>query len=145
MPAASPGVQRTLYLFDGAPGASLKVGEALSAELTAGPKSTLKERVEQGHAASLDATRVTSVRAEGGSLEALILQGRPIGEPVVKHGPFVMNTGDEIRQAMRDYQATGFGGWPWERNDPVHSRHEGRFAQFGDGSVERPGQARKAL
>ena len=77
--------------------------------------------------------------------EILMLQGRPIGEPVARHGPFVMNTGDEIRQAMRDYQATGFGGWPWERNDPVHSRHEGRFAQFGDGSVERPGQARKAL
>jgi hypothetical protein len=46
--------------------------------------------------------------------DAVVLFGHaePIGEPVVAHGPFVMNTRDEIRQAMADYQAGKFGGLP---------------------------------
>jgi redox-sensitive bicupin YhaK (pirin superfamily) len=39
----------------------------------------------------------------------LLLAGKPIGEPIVQHGPFVMNTREEIEQAIADYQAGEFG------------------------------------
>ena len=58
----------------------------------------------------------------------LVLQGRPIGEPVVQHGPFVMNTQQEIMQAFQDYQRTQFGGWPWPKDGYTHDRSKGRFA-----------------
>jgi len=40
---------------------------------------------------------------EGAGL--LVMTGRPLGEPIVQYGPFVMNTVEEIRDAIRDYQA----------------------------------------
>jgi redox-sensitive bicupin YhaK (pirin superfamily) len=46
------------------------------------------------------------------SLDILILGGRPIGEPVAWYGPFVMNTREEIMQAMADYQAGRLGTIP---------------------------------
>lgn len=66
----------------------------------------------------------------------LLLQGQPIYEPVVQHGPFVMNNNDEIRQAFTDYRNTQFGGWPWPRHDNVHSHEIGRFAKYSDGREE---------
>lgn len=66
----------------------------------------------------------------------LILEGKPIGEPVVQHGPFVMNTPEEIREAMIEYGKTQFGGWPWPETEVVHSREKGRFALHGDGREE---------
>ena len=70
--------------------------------------------------------------------EVLVLQGRPIGEPVAQYGPFVMNDRAGIERAFADYRATGFGGWPWPEDDPVHGRDEGRFARRPDGGVDRP-------
>lgn len=48
-------------------------------------------------------------------LDVLVLGGRPIGEPVVSYGPFVMNTKAEIIQAMDDYQAGRLGRIPASR------------------------------
>ncbi len=55
-----------------------------------------------------DAVEITA------SGDAVLLFGHatPLGEPVVAHGPFVMNTREEIRQAMLDYQSGKFGGLP---------------------------------
>jgi hypothetical protein len=66
----------------------------------------------------------------------LVLQGRPIGEPIARYGPFVMNEESEIEQAFDDYRTTGFGGWPWPDDDPVHGREQGRFAIHADGRRE---------
>jgi redox-sensitive bicupin YhaK (pirin superfamily) len=40
----------------------------------------------------------------------LLIAGKPLGEPIAQHGPFVMNTNDEIFQAVRDYQSGKFAG-----------------------------------
>jgi redox-sensitive bicupin YhaK (pirin superfamily) len=76
------------------------------------------------------------VQAVDGPVEILLLQGRPIGEPVAQYGPFVMNTRGELEQAFTDYRRTQFGGWPFAEPAPVHPRDQGRFARHADGRVE---------
>lgn len=78
------------------------------------------------------------IQIENGPVDSylLILEGNPINEPVVKHGPFVMNTEDEIRETMREYGKTQFGGWPWEEREVAHPRDKGRFALHSDGTEE---------
>ncbi len=51
---------------------------------------------------------VVTLQSESES-QILALTGQPIGEPVAGQGPFVMNTREEIQQAMRDYQAGKMG------------------------------------
>ncbi|MBO9714231.1 MAG: pirin family protein [Sphingomonas sp.] len=64
--------------------------------------------VPEWHLASLGDGDTLTIEAQG---PALILFGHaaPIREPIVAHGPFVMNSADEIRQAYADYQAGRFG------------------------------------
>ena len=71
--------------------------------------------------------------------EVLMLQGRPIGEPVAQHGPFVMNTQEEIHKAFSDYRATQFGGWPYSRDDHIYDRDAGRFALLNGRKTFPPG------
>ena len=119
LPPAQPGTNRSLYLFQGS-------------GIVAGNK------VPQAARLRLRAEMPVELEAGDAGCELLLLQGRPIDEPVVQHGPFVMNTPAEIHQAFRDYHTTGFGGWPWQGDGPVHSREAGRFARHADGREESP-------
>ena len=107
-----------LYLYDGQ---ALSVGGQ-----EAGSRSGLL--VECGEPIQLEAA--------AGPVQLLMLQGRPIGEPVAHYGPFVMNSSAEIQQAMQDYRRTEYGGWPWKHDAPVHPRDKGRFAIHADGREE---------
>ena len=71
-------------------------------------------------------------------VEFLILQGKPINEKVVQHGPFVMNSQNEIYAAFDDYQRTRFGGWPWDQQAVVFPREKGRFLKLKDGVEQIP-------
>jgi redox-sensitive bicupin YhaK (pirin superfamily) len=53
------------------------------------------------------------------NLDVLFLGGRPIGEPVAWMGPFVMNTREEVLQAVADYQAGRLGSIPAVHNTPA--------------------------
>jgi len=95
------------------------------------------EHLDGSTAAVLDATGPVELSAVG-PVECLVLQGRPIGQPVAQHGPFVMNDEAGIRRAFEDYRRTGFGGWPWPSDEPVHPADAGRFARRPDGRLEHP-------
>ncbi len=119
LPAAKDGSRRTLYFF---------LGNSVS---VAGRK------FEEHAAIRVAPDRDLELVAGDEPTELLMLQGRPIAQPVAQYGPFVMNTRAEIQQAILDYQRTRFGGWPWQSEEPVHPRDAGRFAQHADGRVER--------
>jgi hypothetical protein len=120
LPPAKLGSNRTVYFFDG------------SAMTIAG------EPFRSHAAVRLEADAEVVLEAGSEACELLLLQGKPLGEPVVQYGPFVMNTPEEIRQAVADYQRTRFGGWPWPSDGPVHDRARGRFARHADGREEAP-------
>lgn len=61
------------------------------------------EAVESGQMAVLNSGNQVTIMAKEKS-GVLLLAGQPLNEPIVQHGPFVMNTEAEIRQAIRDYQ-----------------------------------------
>jgi redox-sensitive bicupin YhaK (pirin superfamily) len=65
------------------------------------------------------------------NLDVIVLGGRPIGEPVAWMGPFVMNTREEVLQAMTDYQAGRLGSIPAVHNTPTTMQETRRT---GDGS-----------
>lgn len=69
----------------------------------------------------------------------LVLQGKPINEPVIQYGPFVMNTKQEIQEAFDEFSRTRFGNWPWPSYDMTHPANAGRFAKHADGTIEKMG------
>jgi len=78
------------------------------------------------------------LKIQNGNKQAklLLIQGKPIGEPVAQQGPFVMNTYEEINEAIMEYRKTEFGGWPWGKHDPTNEQGKGRFALHTDGREE---------
>ncbi|MBX2966562.1 MAG: pirin family protein [Cyclobacteriaceae bacterium] len=118
LPCASAFVNRSLYFYS---------GETIS---IAGQQVTKPQAVE------LYADQDVELISGNTDCYLLLLQGKPIGEPVVQHGPFVGNTQEDIQQAFRDYQQTQFGGWPWSTYEHVHPREKGRFARYPDGREE---------
>jgi redox-sensitive bicupin YhaK (pirin superfamily) len=117
MPAAQAGTNRVMYVFIG--------GVAIDGK-----------RIDEKTGVLLRPDAEAEIIAGEKAVDILVLQGKPIGEPVVQHGPFVMNTRQEIQQAFTDYQRTRFGGWPWDADAPVLPREQPRFARHPDGRVE---------
>ncbi|NAS12954.1 pirin family protein [Poritiphilus flavus] len=119
IPAAA-GVNRTLYYYEGDKAQLLDEQISVNTGIELHPEHTI--------------TLKNGDRSSG----FLLLEGKPIAEPVAKYGPFVMNTQKEIQQAMEEYRITQFGGWPWPHHDNVHDKSEGRFARYPDGNEVRP-------
>ena len=121
LPKATMGVNRTLYFYEGSEifFNDCKVTPNFGVVLDPSHEVTLKTGAKKAH--------------------LLLLQGRPIEEPVAKYGPFVMNTEQEIQQAMEEYRLTQFGGWPWPYPDNVHDKEKGRFALYPDGKLVEKG------
>ncbi len=118
LPNAEGVINRNLYFFK---------GEQISIE---------DQNIEVYKGIELNAGISTTIKNGNKPAHLLLLQGKPIGEPVVKYGPFVMNTDEEVQQAMNDFQNTQFGGWPWPKRDQVHDELKGRFAKHSDGRLE---------
>lgn len=121
LPATDASSNRALYFFEGQ---QLEIAQRTcdaptGLELTAGAPVSLRN-------------------AGTSTAQMLVLQGRPLGEPVVQHGPFVMNSTRQIQEAIMDYQRTQFGGWPHGTSQPVWPATQGRFAQHVDGRLEEP-------
>lgn len=116
LPPAQGGASttRAIYLLDGK---GLRVGDEQELAVRTG--------------ARVVADVALTLKAADAPAEALVLQGRPIGEPVAQRGPFVMNTQEEILQCFDDFRRTQFGGWPWGSSDHTHSRETPRHATRG--------------
>jgi quercetin 2,3-dioxygenase len=118
LPLASSQVNRSLYFYRGE---SIEIAQKnlsthQAIELHADKEVILKNGLIESH--------------------LLLLQGKPINEPVAQYGPFVMNTQGEIQQAMNEFQQTQFGGWPWPSYEHVHPRDKSRFAKYPSGKEE---------
>ena len=72
-----------------------------------------------GHGNTLTIAAAPTQESRSPNLDVLILGGRPIGEPVAWMGPFVMNTREEVLQAIADYQAGRLGSIPAIHNAPT--------------------------
>ena len=87
--AVTPGHSAFVYAYEG--------------DLAIGPADDARPLRAQD-AGVLSAGERVEISAAAGPARFLLLAARPLGEPVVQHGPFVMNSREEIDQAIADYR-----------------------------------------
>ncbi len=121
LPKANSEVNRILYFYEGS-----------EIEIEG-------QTIQPNFGIALNSSNDVEIRVGHTTAHFLMLQGKPINEPVVQHGPFVMNSQEGIQETMKDYQLTQFGGWPWRHSDNVHDRAKGRFAKYPDGKLVEKG------
>ncbi|MEM6865644.1 MAG: pirin family protein [Bacteroidota bacterium] len=117
LPGAKTQVNRSLYFYKGS-------------EIFTGDR-----KINVNFGIHWNGTEDISLKIGEKEAHFLVLQGKPINEPIVKYGPFVMNSEEEIQQAMEEYRLTQFGGWPWPYPDNVHEKNKGRFALYPNGEL----------
>ncbi|MEP2279645.1 pirin family protein [Maribacter sp.] len=117
LPKANKSSTRTIYFYE---------GDTIN---------ILGESIPKNHGIEVEADSEITIKAIGSEASILVLQGKPIDEPVAKYGPFVMNTDQELQNAMNEFRTTQFGGWPWRHPDHVHEIGRGRFAKYPDGTL----------
>ncbi len=118
LPSAGDGINRTLYFYE---------GDVFNVNHT---EITKYSAIEVEPTANLELKTTTD------EVSILVLQGKPIAEPVMQYGPFVMNTKEEIMQAFNEFHQSQFGGWPWPAADHTHEASKLRFALHADGKLE---------
>lgn len=120
IPATPVGVNRTLYFYEGQ---QVSIGDKIIR-----PGNLIRLKTEE------------AIQLNNGSSEGkfLLLEGKPINEPVVQYGPFVVNTQEEVQQTYAEFRKTQFGGWPWPSYENVHREAPGRFAKYPDGRIMTP-------
>jgi len=120
LPEVLKGVNRSLYIYEGK-----------SVEVAG-------EQLKLNQVCHINQSESLKIKNGESSAKLLLLQGRPIGEPVVQYGPFVMNSRQEIVDTFEEYRQTQFGGWPWKSPDQIHGFLSGRFARHANGVEEKP-------
>ncbi len=108
-------ITRTLYFYK---------GDSITIDTT---KVDVKQLIH------LDSTLDITIKNASETSYLFFLQGKPINEPLVQHGPFVANSQKGIQEAIQDFRKTQFGNWPYPTNEPVHGKDRGRFARFPNG------------
>lgn len=116
LPSIESEVTRTLYFYQGD---SFRIGET---------------EIRQNHLVELDAQKELEIVNGNKKGYFLLLQGRPIHEPLLQYGPFVANSNEELQETMQAYRSTQFGGWPWNSSGPVHDKSKGKFSKHPDGT-----------
>lgn len=146
-PAQSDKTTRAFYCYEGPGqvkitgsngGASTTVVDSSSSSSSSSSSAVLSERTGVRTAGEFE----VELLAVGGPTRIIMLQGKPIGEPIVQQGPFVTSTREDMVETMREFQNTQFGGWPWPDPDHVFPRDQKRFTKANSNApIEYPSTA----